>query len=273
MKNKTLKSLITIIPHKVISKAAGKFTNSRPSKILIKPYSKLYKINLNEIEKPINEYKNMTEFFTRKLSEGARNFNLQSNIVSSPVDGTVSEFGNINEGSLIQAKGINYTVENLIGDKKLASKYKNGSFITIYLSPKDYHRIHIPLDSKLMSYSYIRGRLFPVNSIGVKEVKGLFTKNERLISNFQYDNSHYSLVKVGAFIVGSVKVNYENNINYKEKIFIEDIKEDIKFSKGDEIGKFEFGSTIILLFENKIDFSDNIKSGSKINLGEDIGTL
>lgn len=268
MKNIIAKMIFGFLPQKLISKMIGSFARSKMSKFLIKPYSAIYKINLDEIEKPIDEYFSMTEFFTRKLKSGTRNIEKGERFILSPVDGTVSQFGEINNGSIIQAKGIDYTVNELIGDPVQSKRFSNGSFLTIYLSPSDYHRIHMPINGVLSGYSYIPGKLFPVNSIGVEGVDGLFTKNERLITFFDTEIKGISVVKVGAFIVGSVKVSYEHNIPYSSgKCYHERIENGPLFKKGDDLGLFEFGSTVILLFEEKLNFSNDIAIGCKIKMG------
>lgn len=271
MQKKVAKTFISMLPQKAVSKAVGKFTRSKKSKFLIKPYSKLYKINTQEMEKELTDYSSMTSFFTRKLKDTARPIDYHAASVLSPVDGTISAFGPIHKRSLIQSKGILYTVDKLIGDPALAKRYENGSFLTIYLSPSDYHRIHMPYNGQLQRCTYIPGRLFPVNAIGVEEVKGLFTKNERFISHFSSELGDFALVKVGAFIVGSVKVSYDHHISYKKpKLTHEQFDTSILFKKGEEIGLFEFGSTVILLFEHQYPFTSDIQVGNKITMGTKI---
>jgi phosphatidylserine decarboxylase len=271
------KQFITLLPQNTISRVIGHVARSRLSKRMIKPYISIFNINTEEIEKPVQDYPHLTAFFTRKLKEGARPICTRSDSVISPVDGKVAQFGAIKKGTLIQAKNINYTVEQLLGcSPEKAAQYEGGTFLTIYLSPRDYHRIHMPLAGKLTHLTYIPGRLFPVNNIGVQHVPGLFTKNERLITYAQTCAGEIAIVKVGAFIVGSVQVSYgEHTTNVKHgKMYSSDIADAPLYEKGAEVGLFEFGSTVILLFEkDKIALNDHIQEGTYLKYGESIGTV
>jgi phosphatidylserine decarboxylase len=263
------------LPQNAISRTAGKWGHSSFSRHIIKPYSALYKIDKEEIEKPLEEYPTFTAFFTRKLKEDARPISSGIDTLVSPVDGKVAQFGTITEGALIQAKGINYTVEQLLGcTSEISDKYEGGTFLTIYLSPSDYHRIHMPLPGKLTKATYLPGRLFPVNRIGVEHVQGLFTKNERLITYADTPAGEMVLVKVGAFVVGSVRVPYgEHSTNVKNGRAYSTELPDVPFEKGEEVGLFEFGSTVVLLFEkDHIFLSDKIQPDAHLKYGEAIGT-
>ncbi|MDM5336275.1 archaetidylserine decarboxylase [Fictibacillus enclensis] len=275
MINSVLKHVIRLLPQNAISRTAGKWGHSSFSRHIIKPYSALYKIDKEEIEKPLEEYPTFTAFFTRKLKEDARPISSGIDTLVSPVDGKVAQFGTITEGALIQAKGINYTVEQLLGcTSEISDKYEGGTFLTIYLSPSDYHRIHMPLPGKLTKATYLPGRLFPVNRIGVEHVQGLFTKNERLITYADTPAGEMALVKVGAFVVGSVRVPYgEHSTNVKNGRAYSTELPDVPFEKGEEVGLFEFGSTVVLLFEkDHILLSDKIQPDAHLKYGEAIGT-
>lgn len=177
MINQIAKQIIEILPQNAISRGVGVLGRSSISRYIIKPYSKIYKINLDEMEQSLDSYPNFTSFFTRKLKAEAREVVADPYTLSSPVDGKVAEYGDIKEGTLIQAKGIDYRVEQLIGcTKEEAERFDGGTFLTIYLSPSDYHRIHMPLSGAVTKATYLPGRLFPVNRIGVEHVSGLFTK-------------------------------------------------------------------------------------------------
>ncbi|KSU81212.1 MULTISPECIES: archaetidylserine decarboxylase [Fictibacillus] len=276
MINSVLKHVIRLLPQNAISRTAGKWGHSSLSRHIIKPYSALYKIDKEEIEKPLEEYPTFTAFFTRKLKEDARPISSGIDTLVSPVDGKVAQFGTITEGALIQAKGINYTVEQLLGcTSEISDKYEGGTFLTIYLSPSDYHRIHMPLPGKLTKATYLPGRLFPVNRIGVEHVQGLFTKNERLITYADTPAGEMALVKVGAFVVGSVRVPYgEHSTNVKNGRAYSTELPDVPFEKGEEVGLFEFGSTVVLLFEkDHIFLSDKIQPDAHLKYGEAIGTF
>jgi phosphatidylserine decarboxylase len=277
MVGKVAKLVFAILPQNQISRWAGKFARSKFSKKFIKTFVKHYQIDLSEAEKSVEEYEHLTDFFTRKLKKGVRKVHSSSQSVVSPVDGTISEFGTIQDDTLIQAKGMDYSVSQLLGNSKMAERFCGGTFVTIYLSPSDYHRIHTPLAGKGIAYTYIPGRLFPVNQIGVKHVKGLFVRNERLITYLETDAGLVGMVKVGAFIVGSVKVNYARELSTNPAHGIpvsRRITPVPTYEKGDEIGWFEFGSTVILLFEKeKVHFLPELAVGKKVKMGEEIGRI
>jgi len=271
MKQKLTKHLLSALPQNSLSRTIGKAARSKWSKTFIKPYSKLYNINLEEIEKPIHEYEHMTDFFTRKLASDARTISSDQHAIISPVDGRISQFGHMTEGNLLQAKGISYSTEQLLGSEQDAKHFQNGTFFTLYLSPKDYHRIHMPINGHISHYTYIPGSLFPVNSIGVNEVHGLFTKNERLISLCDTEIGKVAIVKVGAFIVGSVKVDYgQMTTNQKKATFhTQSLPKHPFYQKGEEVGLFEFGSTVVLLFERSLELP-NFQVNDTIKMGQNL---
>lgn len=275
MIDSVVKQIMTLLPQNAISRAAGSLGRSPLSRHIIKPYISIFNVNADEIEKPISEYPHLTAFFTRHLKPGVRPVCPDANALVSPVDGRVAQFGTITEGALIQAKGIHYTVEQLLGcTSEQAARYESGSFLTIYLSPRDYHRIHMPLPGKLTRATYLPGRLFPVNRIGVQHVQGLFTKNERLVTYADTPAGEMALVKVGAFVVGSVRVPYgEHTTNVKHGRAYSTTLPELPYEKGQEVGLFEFGSTVVLLFEkDRVVFNDRIQTDTYLQYGECIGT-
>ena len=274
MKKKMTASLFTLLPQKAVSSLVGKWAKSRVSKGVVPLYARMYRINVDEMQYPLKSYPHLTGFFTRRLQHGARQVNEGESVVVSPVDGTVSSFGQIKDGMLIQAKGIDYSLAQLLGSEGKAKTFRDGQYLTIYLSPRDYHRIHIPFEGAVCESTYIPGRLFPVNKVGVEGVKGLFTKNERLISYVETSEGRYALVKVGAFIVGSVVVNYPQVCTKKKGVRAEDacFEAPIHYEKGEELGYFEFGSTVILLFEkDAFELDAALSVGETLQMGEIIG--
>lgn len=275
MINQVVKKIIELLPQNTISRGVGVFGRSSISRRIIKPYSKIYRINLDEMNQPLDSYPNFTAFFTRTLKAEARQVAPNPYTLASPVDGKVAEYGDIKEGTLIQAKGIDYRVEQLLGcTKEEAEKFDGGTFLTIYLSPSDYHRIHMPLAGEVTKATYIPGRLFPVNRIGVEHVPGLFTKNERLVTYIDTKAGQVALVKVGAFIVGSVQVPYGNHTtNVKYGKYYTTSVSNAFYEKGEEVGLFEFGSTVVLLFEkDRVKLAKTLQNGTKLKYGEAIGT-
>lgn len=269
---------MNLIPKNTISRLAGAFARSPFSRLFIPGYIRKFQINVDEAEKSVHEYPNLVEFFTRRLKEGLRPIAEGERTVVCPVDGKVSQMGRIEQGRLLQAKGVHYTVEALLGgDKERAKRYDGGTFLTVYLSPTDYHRIHTPLAGRVTEFLYVPGTLFPVNAFGVRAVAGLFAKNERLITYFDTAAGEVALAKVGATIVGSVKVEYDEKAGTNirgGRLQREHLQNGPSYDKGAEIGRFEFGSTIILLFEpGRVELSDRLTPETVVRMGESIGEV
>lgn len=218
----------------------------------IKALSKIYKIELDEaVEQDINQYPDFNHFFTRALKPDARPIYEGDDVWVSPADGVISQSAAIEGNRMIQAKCHDYTVEALLGgDIHYAGQFKNGDFSVIYLSPKDYHRVHMPMSGKLMSMTYVPGDLFAVNPSTAKLVPGLFARNERLILRFESQQGTFCMVMVGAIFVGSMETVFEGKITppYAPTLQHWDYRhEPHYFTKGDEIGRFNMGSTVVLL--------------------------
>ncbi|MBN2908689.1 phosphatidylserine decarboxylase [Polycladomyces sp. WAk] len=277
MKDRMLLTLLHALPKKTISRWMGRFARSPVSKRFIPYYIKRFDINLSEVEKPWEEYESLMEFFVRRLKPGARPVDPSPDTVVSPVDGTISQLGTITRDTLIQAKGLDYRLEDLLGgDRERAKQFENGTFVTIYLSPRDYHRIHAPIKGRIQGLTYIPGTLFPVNTFGVRTVRGLFVRNERLITYLTSPAlGTVAVIKVGATNVGSVKVTYDPEIvtnqprqNQLEK---KSYDPEPELEKGQELGRFEFGSTVILLFEKgKIQWCRDWRPEDPVQMGQPI---
>ncbi len=279
MKDRIQLTLMHLIPKHLISRWAGKFARSNFSRKLIPAYAKHFKINVSEAEKEIGEYPNLLEFFIRRLKPGSRPMADGADLLISPVDGRVAVVGGIERGMLLQAKGIYYTVAELLGgDRARAKNYEGGNFLTIYLSPSDYHRIHMPLEGQVTACTYVPGTLFPVNAFGVRAVQGLFAKNERLITYLKTSIGEIALIKVGATIVGSVRVVYDSvATNLAGKPLTPQtrkIADQPNLAKGAELALFEFGSTVILLFpKGKIQLDSKLDPGKVVRMGETLGKV
>ena len=264
---------LILLPKNILTRFVGYLADKKISKLAIKWFCKKYDINTNEIEKKLSDYQTLNEFFTRKLAVNAREISSNEQEVISPVDGVIAQMGNIDGEKLIQAKGRTYALKELLGSNEL-NKYDNGFFMTIYLSPQDYHRIHHFCDSEIIGYDYIPGYLFPVNPFSVNNVNNLFAVNERLVTYYKCNQHHPALVKVGATIVGKIKVNYDNtsNITHRNKRVSKIYDKSISVNKGDELGYFAMGSTVIILFEkNSILINENLKINNRVALGDLIG--
>jgi phosphatidylserine decarboxylase len=280
MRHKTiLLFLFIVIPKGFISRVFGYVARIHlPGFIIefiIKYYCNFYKVNQNEIDYSETGFRNFDNFFTRKLKTGTHKIDPKLDSVVSPVDARIDEFGKINRYSIIQAKGIEYTINELI-PSKMANEFIDGSFITLYLSPADYHRIHSPVNGKITGYFAIPGKLFAVQQFMVNGIKGLFTKNERLLSYIKNKNRLIAVCKVGAMNVGRISLSYANietNKWFRKKIeFFYSNNEQPIVKKGQEIGIFHLGSTIILLFQkNSIQFV-KIKKGQRVRVGQKIAS-
>ncbi|BBP45733.1 hypothetical protein THMIRHAS_11060 [Thiosulfatimonas sediminis] len=218
----------------------------------IKLLTRLYGINMAEAaSEDLDDYPNFNAFFTRALKADARPIDSNPNAWCSPVDGLISQSQHIDGNKLIQAKSHLYTTEALVGgDISYAKEFQNGDSAVIYLSPKDYHRIHMPIDAQLLSMTYVPGDLFAVNPATVRNVEGLFARNERLILRFENSQGPFCLIMVGAIFVGSMETVFAGKITpeYEPTIRHWDYHQDaLHFSKGEEIGRFNMGSTVILL--------------------------
>jgi len=243
---------------------------------LIRLYIRIFNINIKECEEEnIENYHTFCDFFTRRLKRGIHIINEEQSSIVSSCDGRVLQFGKISEKSILQVKGKHTPIKELLSkDKELVSLYNSGSFLTIYLSPKDYHRVHIPSSGKLMKTLHVPGRLFSVADHAVECINNLYSKNERLVCHFKEGNLYFSVILVGAINVSSIETKWKGEISPpmpKKLISTKYGNKNISFSKGDEIGMFKSGSTVILLFSDKIKLSNNLKLNQEIRVGQKIG--
>ena len=231
------------------------------------------------LEPDARRYATFNEFFTRALRPQARPICEPAGSIASPVDGTVSQLGPIENGRLFQAKGHDFGLTDLLGGQAAdATPFENGSFATLYLSPKDYHRIHIPLDARLQRMIYVPGRLFAVKPSTVRSVPGLFARNERVVCLFDSAAGPMALVLVGAIFVGSIETVWAGELTPARRRVAADWDYDgdnqTQFFKGDEIARFNMGSTAILLFaEGRADWATTLTPGTSVRMGEQIATI
>lgn len=244
----------------------------------IKRFIRLYGVNLQEaIQTDPTAYPSFHEMFIRQLKPTLRPIDNAANVVVSPCDGTISQIGTIENGTLIQAKGRNYSVSALLGNHPDADKFKNGSFATVYLAPKDYHRVHMPCAGTLESVRYVPGKLFSVNPVTAEHIDGLFAKNERVVSMFNNSQGSFAVVLVGAMIVGSITTRYNGTLTPprgKEVVQFDYNKSPdqyIKLDKGDEMGYFSLGSTVILLYTEGLRWEQELTQHTRIVVGQRIG--
>lgn len=261
------------LPHHAVSRVVYKLTRVKSSLVpkAITSFSKMFGVNLEDAINPDpHSYSTFNEFFTRQLKPELRP--LASSKIVSPVDGTISQFGSIVDSSLVQAKGVTYTLDSLLGNKERTKFYEDGQFITIYLSPKDYHRIHMPCSGKLVEQTHIPGRLFSVAKHTVNTIKGIFARNERVIATFDTEYGQMAMILVGAINVAAIETVWAGLItppkgeamtskNFRAK--------DISLEKGVEMGRFNMGSTVILLFANGApELSNSLSVDQTLKMGE-----
>lgn len=268
-----------ILPKHLLSRLVGKFAAAEAGGVttaFIKFFIKKYNVDMSEALYPHPEhYKTFNEFFTRQLKPEVRQIAEGDDVLIQAVDGAVSQFGDIHQDSIFQAKGHNYSLTTLLGGKpELAKPFKNGKFATIYLSPKDYHRIHMPVEGTLTDMVYVPGELFSVNPLTAENVPGLFARNERVIAFFDTPVGKMAMVLVGATIVASIETVWSGTVtppagkNVQHWQYESDDEAAVKLEKGDEMGRFKLGSTIVVCFEkDQIEFED-MEAGMTTRLGE-----
>jgi phosphatidylserine decarboxylase len=265
-----------ILPKQALTALAGKLANIRGGGVttsFIQWFAGKYGVNMAEAANPdFAAYPTFNEFFTRPLKAGARP--MAQTALVSPVDGAVSQLGAIKHDQIFQAKGHSYSTRALVGgDADLASQFEDGSFATIYLSPKDYHRIHMPCDGRLMRMIYVPGDLFSVNPATARGVPGLFARNERVVCVFETATGPFVLTLVGATIVGSMATVWHGVVNPPRTRKVREWRYDdqnIVLKKGDEMGRFLLGSTVVLLFpkEGHVQFNPTWQATTPVRMGE-----
>jgi phosphatidylserine decarboxylase len=264
------KQALTILAGKLASARAGKLTTR-----VIRWFVARYQVNMEEAANPdIASYPSFNEFFTRPLRAGARAQAAADFI--SPVDGAISQFGPIERDQIFQAKGHSYSTTALVGgDSALAARFDNGSFATLYLSPRDYHRIHMPCDGTLRRMIYVPGALFSVNPATARGVPGLFARNERVVCEFDSAHGPFILTLVGATIVGSMATVWHGVVNPPRSRAVREWRYDDKpvvLKKGEEMGRFLLGSTVVMLFpQEMLKFNPQWAPAKAIRMGEMMG--
>ncbi|WP_319931443.1 archaetidylserine decarboxylase [Xenorhabdus santafensis] len=269
-----------LLPKQCITNLAGWFANKKAgwlTQLAIKAFAKAYKVDMNEAKDPsFTAYSTFNEFFVRPLKEETRPIVDGAHQLALPADGVVSQLGAIREDQIIQAKGHYYTVEALLaGQHQMAKQFCNGQFITTYLSPKDYHRVHMPCDGVLKEMIYVPGDLFSVNLLTAANVPNLFARNERIICLFDTAFGPMVQILVGATIVGSIETVWSGCVTPPREGIIkrwtypsEGQEGAVSLKKGEEMGLFKLGSTVINLFaSNQINFANNLYSGSQTRMG------
>ncbi len=281
IKEALLTPLQYILPHHFLSGLMAKFTHSEIKlwkNFMINLVINIYGVNMSEAkQQDIEKFASFNQFFTRELNTEARPITPIANGIACPADGAVSQAGMIEQGKIFQAKGKSFSAIDLLGGENndTAKAFENGSYTTIYLSPKDYHRLHMPIKGTLTEMRHIPGRLFSVNTATTNSVPGLFARNERVACFFDTEIGPMALVLVGAIFVSSIETTWHGIVTPPsiESVRSWKYKEDAPIiEKGEEMGRFNMGSTIIVLFgEDKVRWEADFKAGKIVQLGECIG--
>lgn len=268
-----------MLPKRGLTMFAGRIARAQQgamTTLLIRWFVGKYAVDMSEAaEADIRSYKSFNDFFTRPLKAGVRPVAAAAFVC--PVDGAISQFGRIDDHHILQAKGHRFTTKQLVGgDAAVADQFRHGSFANLYLSPRDYHRLHMPCEGKLTRMIYVPGTLFSVNPVTARGVPDLFARNERVVCVFDSaEHGPFVMVLVGATIVGSMATVWHGVVNPKRTNRTSEwtyTDQDIVLKKGEEMGRFLLGSTIILLMkQGTIAFNDDWAPGRKVRLGELMG--
>lgn len=273
-------SILRFLPLTALSRLTGALSKCKIPyslrKFIYISFSRIYGVNLNEVEKDLEAYQTFSDFFTRNLKESERSTG--SGIIS-PVDGTLLEYGDIKDSFIFQAKGLYYTLEELFAlgshESLLGQKFKNGSFASFYLAPGDYHHIHSPVDGDLVERIYVPGALFPVGLSAVRSIPSLYCTNERVISILSSSSNLFAVIMIGATNVGNLSLSYEpdfSSINTK-KVDLKKFNTSTSLKKAERLGTFYLGSSVILLSQKKISFAGSIYSKMKVKYGQSLSIL
>ena len=272
-----------IMPQLYLTQLAGWFAQQKWGAVthfVIKVFAKKYNVDMSEAKKEnFSDYESFNQFFIRELKDDARKINENSTALCLPADGRVSQIGHIDDERLLQAKGHFFSLSDLLaGDEELVNTFKNGEFATIYLSPRDYHRVHMPCDATLRKMIYVPGDLFSVNPFLAEHVPNLFARNERVICVFDTAFGPMVQILVGATITASMSTVWAGVINPPRtgeiKVWTYQGDNAIKLTKGQEMGAFQLGSTVINLFPaNSVTLAEHLEVDVPVRMGEILATM
>jgi phosphatidylserine decarboxylase len=272
-----------LVPQHLLSRLVGALADSTTPWLknrFITWFARKYQINMTEArDEVLTNYPSFNAFFTRELKEGARPIDHSEGSIVSPADGAISQLGRIEHGRIFQAKGRGYGLTTLLGgDQQRAEQFMNGSFATVYLSPRDYHRVHMPISGTLTHTTYVPGDLFSVNQTTAEGVDQLFARNERLVAYFDTEHGPMAMILVGAMIVAGIETVWggQEAPRLKKPIhtpFNNQTLAPITLDKGTEMGRFKLGSTVILLFaQDKVLWDEALAANSPVKLGEKVAS-
>jgi phosphatidylserine decarboxylase len=268
-----------VIPQHLLTRFAGLLANAKTPWLknhLIRRFIRDYSIDLSDAKiKDPTAYACFNDFFIRQLNASARPITNTPNSIASPADGAIAQVGQIEHQQLLQAKGHYFNLETLLGnDAETAAAFHQGSFATIYLAPQDYHRVHMPLDGELVKSIYVPGRLFSVNQQTAAVIPNIYARNERLICLFNTQAGPMAVILVGAMIVGSIQTTWMDNPIRGNKLITMYPSQPVHLKKGDELGHFKLGSTVIMLFpKQSVHWQDTFTQNARVKVGAAIGSV
>lgn len=271
-----------ITPQKALSRAIGKIAeceNNWVKNTFISQFVKKYQVDMSEaINSDTTSYRNFNDFFTRAIRPELRPICDQENGIACPADGAISQLGNIEYGTLFQAKGHHYSLTDLLGgDSSLSNQFLGGTFATVYLSPKDYHRVHMPLTGKLTKMIHVPGKLFSVNKVTAEQIPNVFARNERTVCLFDTAAGPMAVILVGAMIVASIETVWAGQVTpFSKDVVTWDYAalSNIELKKGEEMGRFKLGSTAIVLFgKDAINWEESLQAETPTKMGMHFGTI
>ena len=279
MQDGTFLALMRLVPKSALSRAVGTLTRfPAPAGVhqaAMRAFARAYRVDMAEAETGFDGYDRFSDFFSRGLRPGARPVDLDPQVVVSPVDGVVSQAGILERGTCLQAKGIQFPVDKLLDDAELAARYAlGGAYATLYLSPRDYHRVHAPVAGSVVASRYLAGEFWPVNPATVRNRDALFCLNERLVTVLESPTyGRVAVVKVGATCVGRIRAAYDDRLTHAgQAVGLRTYLPPRPVGKGDELGRFEMGSTVILLFEpGRVIWDDRLVPDAVVRMGRRIG--
>lgn len=276
-------ALLRALPRNALSRAAGRVAELRLPRVLRRPvlraFGRSVGVDFSELRDPLERHVSLQDFFTRPLRDGARPLDPAPDALLSPCDGAWGASGPIEDGTLLQVKGRPYSLAALLGSAADAQRFEGGRFATLYLSPRDYHRFHMPCDARVAAAAYLPGTLWPVNRLGVEGIAGLFAENERIVAEFVVappGRGALVMVAVGATLVGKVHVRFDDLTTQRPGAPPERRRygpDGPRFARGEEWGRFEFGSTLVLVSAPSVLELDPRPPGTPVRLGTRIGTL
>ncbi|WP_299939950.1 archaetidylserine decarboxylase [uncultured Microbulbifer sp.] len=282
MHPKLFAALQYLAPQHALSRAAGWLADTE-IKLIKDPFTRWfvekYGVNMREAkETDCTAYRTFNDFFTRALKEDARPIVTGEHSLACPADGAISQLGSIHDDRIFQAKGHDYSLLELVGgDPELAAQFNHGHFATVYLSPKDYHRVHMPIAGTLRSMTYVPGQLFSVNTVTAENVPRLFARNERLVCLFDTAAGPMAMILVGAMIVAGIETVWAGQVTpHRRDVRISHYLNNapIHLEKGQEMGRFKLGSTVIMLFgADRVCWLDTLEAESLVHMGAHFGNL